>query len=95
MTGSNCIECLADVEVGSHSALHLCLEAGDRETESDGDRIDEISADVDNSINGSEEDRASRELGNCLAVCDIYLSDVEPVKEGTDAFSCLDRGIQL
>jgi len=85
MTDGDGIERVANVEVGTHSALHRRLETGDGETESNRDGVDEIFAMVDDT-NWSEEGWANRGLGDCLAVRDIYISDIEPVEEGTDAF---------
>lgn len=85
MTDGDGIERVANVEVGTHSTLHRRLETGNGETESNGDGVDELPAMVDDT-NWSEEGWANRGLGDCLTVRDIYISDIEPVEEGTDAF---------
>lgn len=85
MTYGDGIERVANVEVWTHGALHCRLETGDGETESNRDGVDEIFAIIDDT-NWSEEGWASRGLGDCLAVRDIYISGIELVEEGTDVF---------
>lgn len=92
MTDGDGIERVANVEVWSHCALHCRLETGDGEAESDRDGVDEIFAMV-NETNWSEEGWANRGLRDCLAVRDIYISDIEPVEEGTDALGGIECSV--
>lgn len=90
MTGGDRIERIANMEIGTHSALHRRLEASDGETKSNGERINETLA-ITKDPNGGKEGRASRKIGNCLAVRDIYISDIELLEEGADAFGHIER----
>lgn len=90
MADGDGIELVLNAEVGTHSTLHRRLETGDGETESNGDRVDELPVMVDDA-NWSKEGWANQGLGDCLAVRDIYISDIEPVEEGTDAFGRVER----
>lgn len=92
MTDGDGIERVVNMEEWSHSALHCRLETGDGETESNRDGVDEIFAMIDDT-NWSEEGWANRGLGDCLAVRDIYISDIEPVEEGTDAFGGVECSV--
>ena len=57
-------------------------------TESNGDGVDELPADT----NWSEEGAwANREVRECLAIRDVYISDTKPIEEGTDSFCRVER----